>query len=160
MSRRTGNTYTEQLLRVVKEYREAGQPWPATKTDIAAWGYENGKLQLHPAAIVKQFAEEIARAMREEYVTDPQGRRVRAMHVAPVVMNGKTEYLWDEMTNESPVTREHMRRAFQHRRHSIIADCRQLKLDIDSFNENWNTGAPIQTSFNFTDDLDELELAA
>ena len=102
MSRKPGNTYNEQLLRVIKEYKEAGQRWPATKTDIAAWGYENGKLQIHPAAIVKQFAEEIARVMREEFTTDPQGRRVRTMHVAPVEMNGKTEYFWDDMRSESP----------------------------------------------------------
>lgn len=160
MSRRTGNTYTEQLLRVVKEYREAGQRWPATKTDIAAWGYKNGKLKVHPSAIVKQFAEEIGRVMREEFITDPQGRRVRAMHAAPVDMNGKTEYFWDDMRNESPGTRQHMRRAFQHRRQQIVGDCKQLKSDIDSYNQNWNQAAPIQTSFDFTHDLEELELAA
>jgi hypothetical protein len=160
MSRRTGNTYTEQLLRVVKEYRESGQRWPATTSEIAAWGYRNDKLRPHPSAIVKQFAEEIARAMREEVMTDPQGRRVRVKHAAPVEMNGRTEYFWEDMRNENPRTREHMRRAFQHRRQLIVGDCKQLKSDIDSFNQNWNQGAPIQTSFDFTRDLAELELAA
>jgi hypothetical protein len=47
--------------------------------------------------------------------------------------------------------------AFQQRRESISADCRQLKTDIDSYNENFNVGQPIQMVFDFTDDLAEAE---
>ena len=39
-------------------------------------------------------------------------------------------------------------------------DCRQLKLDLDSYNQNFNSGKPIQGVFDFTDDLTELELGA
>jgi hypothetical protein len=161
MSRqKTGTAYSDQLLRVVKEYREAGQRWPASKTDIARWGYRQGKLQPHPSAIIKQYAEDIGRAMREEFITDPQGRRVRVKHAAPYESAGETEFLWDDMRSTHPGTREHMARSFQHRRQQIVGDCRQLKFDIDSYNENWNASAPIQTSFDFTRDLAELELAA
>jgi hypothetical protein len=157
---RSGNSYTDQLMRVIREYREAGLRWPASKSEIALWGYRQGKLKPHPSAIVKQFAEDIGRAMREEMVTDPQGRRVRAKHVAPYESCGETEYLWDDMRNESLDTRRHMMRAFQHRRQQIVGDCKQLKCDVESYNENWNGGEPIQTSFDFTRDLLELELAA
>ena len=51
-----------------------------------------------------------------------------------------------------------MELAFANRRQQIVMDCRQLKLDLDSYNQNFNTGKPIQGVFDFTDDLYELEL--
>ena len=36
---------------------------------------------------------------------------------------------------------------------------RVLKLDVDSYNENFNTSVPIQMVFDFTEDLEELEQA-
>ena len=51
-----------------------------------------------------------------------------------------------------------MQIARQQRRQQIVGDCRQLKMDADSFNENSNPGLPIQLVFDFTDDLAELEV--
>jgi len=39
-------------------------------------------------------------------------------------------------------------------------DCRQLKQDVDSFNENYNSSVSIQMVFDFTEDLEELEQQA
>ncbi len=47
--------------------------------------------------------------------------------------------------------------AFQQRRQQIVGDCRQLKTDVDSYNENANSEQPIQMVFDFTDDLAELD---
>ena len=52
-----------------------------------------------------------------------------------------------------------MEAAFQQRRQQIVSDCRQLKIDVDSYNENHNSGRLIQMVFDFTLDLAELELA-
>ena len=49
-----------------------------------------------------------------------------------------------------------MQRAFAQRREQIVNDCRQLRTDVDSYNENLNTELPIQMVFDFTDDLNEL----
>jgi hypothetical protein len=57
-------------------------------------------------------------------------------------------------------TRKHMETAFQQRRQSIVGDCKQLKNDLDSYNENFNTATPIQIIFDFTDDLEEAALSA
>ena len=54
-------------------------------------------------------------------------------------------------------SREHMEIAFQQRRQQIVGDCRQLKRDIDSYNENRCLERAIQASFDFTWDLAELE---
>ncbi len=51
-----------------------------------------------------------------------------------------------------------MQIALQQRRQQIVGDCRQLKLDVDSYNENKNDGTAIQMVFDFTIDLIETEM--
>ena len=46
------------------------------------------------------------------------------------------------------------------KRQLIVSDCRQVKLEIDSYNQNYNKEKPIQGFFDFTDDLTELEIQA
>ena len=53
-----------------------------------------------------------------------------------------------------------MQIAFQQRRRQIVGDCRQLKADVDSYNENSHPGQPIQMVFDFRNDLEELDSAA
>ncbi len=146
----------EQNQRIVEQYRESGQPWPASSTDIARWAIEKKLWRMHPGAIVRQCADQIAYAMREEFMTDPQGRRVRVKHAAPYPRNGRQYLLWDDMRTAS---HKHMQMAFQQRRQQIVMDCHQLKLDTDSYNENYNDGKPIQMVFDFRRDLEEMELS-
>ncbi len=146
----------EQNQRIVEQYRESDQPWPASSTDIARWAIEKKLWQMHPGAIVRQCADQIAYAMREEFMTDPQGRRVRVKHAAPYPRNGRQYLLWDDMRTAS---HKHMQMAFQQRRQQIVMDCHQLKLDTDSYNENYNDGKPIQMVFDFRRDLEEMELS-
>lgn len=56
-------------------------------------------------------------------------------------------------------TRAEMELAAAHHRNKILGLCQQLKTDIDSYNDNTNDGAPIVVVFDFTKDLEELELA-
>jgi hypothetical protein len=55
--------------------------------------------------------------------------------------------------------RHHMQMSFQHRRHGIVGDCRQMKIDLDSYNDAHPEDEPIQMIFDFTMDLAELEAA-
>jgi hypothetical protein len=50
--------------------------------------------------------------------------------------------------------------AFQQRRQQIVGDCRQLKWDMDSYNQNHNVGEELQMVFDFTLDLEEIEALA
>lgn len=70
-------------------------------------------------------------------------------------MDGEEAYLatYDIRT----AGRQHMQIAFQQRRQQIVGDCRQLKADVDSYNENKNDGKPIRIIFDFTLELVELE---
>src|SRR6186997_2423178 len=105
--------------------------------------------------MLRQFCVDMGRALREEYHRDAQGRRVRSKHV--VRGEGETGYLWADI-HTTP--RDHMVVAFDQRRDQIIADCAQLKADIDSYNDNQNlAGDPIQLKLDFTRDVHEYELA-
>ena len=147
-------SFTEQLQRIVTRYREDGQLWPATSRALAAWAIANGLWQPQRMALISQCADQISRALREEYITDQQGRRVRTKHPARVDRDGEQLVLWDDIRTAS---RGHMHGAFQLRRRQIVGDCHQLKSDVDSFNENRSPLHPIQMNFNFTRDLEELE---
>ncbi len=152
-----GPTYTEQLQQIVRQYREAGQPWPATTRRIAEWAYRQGKWKPQANTLIKRLAEDFARALREEYFVDPQGRTVRAKHAARTVADGEQLTLWEDIRTASP---QHMAIAFQQRRQQIVGDCRQLKTDVDSYNENASPPKPIQMMFDFTEDLEEAEAMA
>lgn len=156
-----GKLSAEKLERrheIIRHFRETKKNRPATAIEIADWALNNGLWRPHPVDLRKQLAEELSRAMRDEYFTDPQGRRVRANHAAREEVDGEARTLWADMRDKSPRTRKHMEIACQNRRNGIVGDCRQLKTDIDSYNENYNPGEPIQYCFDFTDDLAELEL--
>ena len=81
-------TYGSRLREIVDDYREAAEPWPATARQIAAWAYNTGRWQPKAGNVIKQCAEDISRALREEYYTDPQGRTVRTKHAALVKRDG------------------------------------------------------------------------
>ena len=117
---------------------------------MAEWAMNAGLYKPHPQAAVRQCAKEIARALREEYYTDEKNRRVRTKHA---VRWGQT-VLWDDIRT---APREHMQIAFQQRRERIVDDCRQLKTDVDSYNDTHPDRVPIQLVFDFTEDLAELE---
>jgi hypothetical protein len=77
-------TYVKQMQRIVDEYRFAGLSWPTSAKIIADWAISSGKWELPAAAIRRRCADDIAAAMREEYMTDRRGRRVRLLHPAPL----------------------------------------------------------------------------
>jgi hypothetical protein len=149
-------TYKEQLQRIVAEYRKNDQPWPATSHEMAVWAIETGRWQPQRSAMLRKCAEELSDAMREEYITDPQGRRVHSKHMARYGDGPAQIPLWADIQTAG---RGHMEIAFQQRRQQILGDCRQLKTDVDSYNDNYNDAEPLQMVFDFTDDLAEDELA-
>jgi hypothetical protein len=150
-------TYAEQMQAIVTMYIESGEPWPASTHEIAAWAIRTRKWDAPHSSVVDMCADQLARAMREEYITDPQGRRVRSKHAARVKRHGQQITLWADIRDAD---RGHMQIAFQQRRQQIVGDCSQLKRDVDSFNENRSRTEPIQMVFDFTQDLAEIEALA
>jgi hypothetical protein len=152
-----GRTQPQVPIEIVEKYIEAGHEWPATSRRIAEWAIQNKEWTAPHASLVNLCADQIARAMSEQYITDPQDRRVRAKHVVKTKEGGKQLYLWDDIRTAD---HEHMEIALRQRREQIVADCAQLKIDVDSYNENRKPESPIQMVFDFTDDLIELEFAS
>ncbi len=154
---RNSKTYNEQMQALAKRYRASGQRWPATSREIATWLVHNSFWEPQKGAVISQCADHLARAMREEYYTDAQGRRVRVNHAARFLQEEKQQTFWDDIRGAS---RTHMQVSLQQRRNQIVGDCKQLKTDMDSYNDNTNPGKPIQMVFDFTRDLEEAEAAA
>lgn len=144
--------FTEQMQRIVTDYRAAGQPWPASRQEIAEWAVSQSRYQLTRGMAVAQCAEQIARAMRLEYVTDHKGRRVRKYYSARMRRDGKQLNLWGDRDSPLPF----MEVAIANRRQQVVGECRQIKSDVDSYNELHPTQRPIQVVFDFTNDLEEL----
>jgi hypothetical protein len=148
-------SYKEQIQKIEKRYRESGGKWPASATAVAEWALSAGHLEMGRGAIIRHLAEQISQVWRDQYMDDPQGRRVRVKHAARYSVDGVQTWLWDNMPT---ATHKHMELSFQNKRQQIVMDCHQLKLDVDSYNENFNKGRKIQTVFDFRNDLEELEL--
>ena len=149
--------YVKQMQGIVSQYRVSGQPWPASSRAIADWAMQEGLWELPVSAALAKCTEDISRAMREEYMTDSKGRKVRVKHPVTTTVHGAQMVLWDDMRT---APRTHMKMSFQQRRQQIVGDCRQLKTDVDSYNDLNSGEEPIQMVFDFTMDLAELEAAA
>ena len=154
-------TKTEFLQKIVKHYREAGNEWPATARQIGGWAIHQGYWKAPIKNQVDQCAHEIAGAMREEYFTDPQGRRVRKKHPYSQLIElpgGKyqQQFPWIDMQDKS-LEHEKVEMAFQYGRKLIVGDCKQLKTSVDSYNDNNEHGKYVELSLNFTEDLLESE---
>ncbi len=157
----TRKTKSEYLQDIVNDYIAAGEPWPADRRTIAAWAVHNKRWEAPAKSRIDQCAQELADAMRAEMETDPQGRTVRAKHCVKITETDENQRtvqktLWFDRS--APPDLMHI--SLQQRRKAILGDNRQLKLDQDSYNDNNVYGAHIQLSFNYEDDLLELDHAS
>lgn len=148
--------YTKQMQKIITDYRESKEPWPATKREIAAWAIATGRWKMPTSTIIDRCANDLGEAMAEMYILDNKGRRVRQMHPAPVKRQGVLFTEWDDIRT---ATRDHMHLSSQHKRRAIVGECRQMKTDLDSYNEAHPEQDPIQISFDFTMDIAEYEAA-
>ena len=154
-------TKTEELQELVEWYRDRHNVSSVNLKEVAAWAIREKVYEPEPRSTMKLLAKELSAALREVYFTDPQGRRVRKKHAQRIwddTTDGRHEQkvLWHDITE---ATRPQMQAAFQQRRHGIVMDCRQLRHDVESYNENFNKSVPIQMVFDFTEDLKDLEHA-
>lgn len=66
---------------------------------------------------------------------------------------GEKMPLWVDIRTAS----RDMQIAFQQRCQQIVGDCRHLKSDVDSYNENYNSGRANQLLLDSTEDIEEIE---
>lgn len=148
--------YFERLQRWADEYLEAHGQSPATTRDLAVWAIRSKQWQAPEDVVIRRCQEDFAKALREQYIQDGRGRPVRAKHVARISEGQKQFYLWSDIRFAPG---KHMAIAFQQRRQQIVGDCRQLKRDVDYFNDAHPVEPQIQMVFDFTEDVEEGEFA-
>ena len=146
-------TRRERNAALVNQYIDSGLPWPCEPSRIAEWAINMGLWKAQSGTLIKQAANEFTDAMRNEYVIDPQGRRVRVKHAARVRREGIQVTLWGDWDSD-PLF---MAVSYAQRRRLIVGFAYQLKLDADSYNQNANTGRQIAMNFNFDPDIAEKE---
>jgi len=125
---------------------------PATAREATVWGVNQGLLSLPEIDPYDALAEDMSRALREEYATDPEGRRYRVNHAVRVTRGGVQHTFWAILGN-APL--QHMQKAFTQRREQIVGDCLQLRTDVDAYNAMNGSQPPIQMELNFTFDVEE-----
>lgn len=145
-------TYNEQLQRVWHDFEEANGFLPSSARDAVKWGVERGMITVSPPDPYDKLAEDMARALREEYGTDRLGRRYRKNHAVRVTKSGVQHTMW-AMLGEAP--REHMQKAFIQRREQIVGDCVQLDTDVEVYNDMSAGQPPIRMLWDFRDDVAE-----
>jgi hypothetical protein len=130
--------------------------------EAAVWAIRNRLWTPPPKTAESQLAKALGEAARVDYVNDPQGRRIRRLHARKIetaLPGGEMiqQTFWDDITMAKP---EHMQISFQQRRGYVRSDCHQLKTDVDSYNANWNTGDQLLISYNFEEDMAEMDQPA
>jgi hypothetical protein len=147
-------SYMRQMQILADEFYRETREVAATKTEMAQWAISTGRWNRHEEAALKQCAEDFAQAMRKDYETDPQGRRVRTKYAASIHEDGRLVTKWGDRKRVSP---EFAEVSIKQRRNQIVGDVYQLKQDRDSYVENCNGGRQIPLPLDFTPDIEELE---
>ncbi|MCH8190916.1 MAG: hypothetical protein IIC80_06130 [Chloroflexi bacterium] len=145
------STQRERNLALVNRYIASGESWPAEPRSIAVWALNKKLWQPRLEDLLKEAARDFSDAMRNEYITDPQGRQVRVKHAARVKRDGRQTTLWGDWNSSA----QFMQVSFAQRRRLVVGECNQLKMDVDSYNENANQESQLEMSFNFEPDLAE-----
>jgi hypothetical protein len=145
-------TYREQLQRVWHAFESENGHVPATTREAAQWGVARRLIRMPQVDPFDKLAEDMSAALREEYATDPDGRRYRVNH-AVRVSKGGVQYTFWAIMKDAP--REHMQKAFIQRRQQIVGDCVQLATDVEAYNAFRSDQPPIPMLFDFRDDVEE-----
>jgi hypothetical protein len=147
-------TKAESFQKMLDKYLDQHGGGEVEMKDVAAWAIRTGRYVVPQKDAVKQCVRELSEAARLQVFEDEKGRLVRKKHAVRIKgEDGKPIYLWADY-NDMPA--DHVRLSLSQRRQGILDDCKQLKNDLDHYNDN-TTGERLLFDFNFTQDLEELQ---
>jgi hypothetical protein len=149
-------TKNEMLQRAWHLFERANGDLPASARAASIWAVNNGLISLPEVDPYDVLADEMARALREEYAKDNEGRRYRVNHAVRVTRRGVQYTMW-AMLQSAP--RAHMQRAFIQRREQVVGDLVQLATDVDAYNAMHKDEEPIQLVLDFKADVEERRAA-
>ena len=147
-------TKTEQRQRIINDYIAETGKEIIDMNDVAHWAIDNGRWKPPRYDPTKLCARELSRAAREEFYVDPQGRDVRKRHCHAIDMDGQHRWIWFDIIKAN---KDQMHKSAQARRRMALGDVSQLATDIASWNDNNGFGEQIMMSFNFDEDLADMQ---
>lgn len=146
-------SYKETMQKLSDRFFAENQGQLAPAREMARWAIANNLWAPPPELAEEKCANDFADAMREQYITTVDGRRIRTKHAARKEINGKQQTLWGDLFDNPP--RDFMETALQQRRQQIYGDCKQLRNDTDFYNEEHSKDNPIQLILDFEEELAE-----
>jgi hypothetical protein len=145
---------SSELQSIINDYMASSGSDVVDMNKVAAWAISEGRWRPPRFDPTRLCARALARAAREEFYADPQGRDVRKKHCFSIVdEDGQYRWLWFDIVS---ATKDQMHASAQARRRMALDDVSQLATDVASFNDNNKYGAHIDMSYNFDEDLAEL----
>ena len=153
---------SRKMLFLRDAYRRAfpnEQP-PLDPKRVAQWAFDQGlwkPIETEPREVLRR---KLCRAFRNEYITDPQTREVRA-NFAKIeeVMTAegpkRMAKFYPMFQSPAEIARQH----FQMERRLAVENAVQLSLELESYNDNNEFGAALQPiDWNIGKDLEERSL--
>jgi len=144
------------MLYLVELYQREHGVETVDLAEVAKWAIREGHYRPEPIDPAKTLKSQMANAMKNDHIIDPQDREVRKWHAVRHTDGERQWTLWATITDADP---GHMRVSLQQRRQYLLSGCRQHKLDFDSYNENNKFGTILPpVNYNFDPDIEELGL--
>jgi hypothetical protein len=150
-------SYTEQLRKLWKQYREEVSTEPVDLKTVASWAIEKGLWLPRPVDLSTSLANDLAQALREEKRTDTSGREYRAnIPVRYRAKDGKSLFEWADI-DDAP--RLHVEKNVQQERRSVASDLYALMMKVEHYNDTHPDEEPIQLILQLDDDIAEMKIA-
>ena len=125
-------TKNEKLQKAWRLFEKENGHLPASAREATVWAVQQDLIELPDVDPYDVLADDMARALREEYANDSKGRRYRVNHAVRVTRRGVQYTMW-AILGSAP--REHMQKAFIQRREQVVGDLVQLATNVEVYNE-------------------------
>ena len=150
-------SYHEKMQQIFDQYQREVSSDPADLKEVGVWAITKGLWKPRDLDMAANFARDMADALREQMRTDRAGRRYRAkLPAKSKAADGAPLFKWADIDTAS---RQHVEKGLAYRRQSVVADCYQLRIDADHYNDEHCNEPPINPVLNFEDDVAELKIA-
>lgn len=143
----------DQYLRIWDEYRKAHPDDPGTTLAMLEWAKDNGLYAVDQRAAMRRGASELAEALRDLTVPDTDGEGVR---VNMPFLDAKQGWLWDDLRT---IRHDRMELGVAHGRNRVVGEVKSMARQIRYYRSVHPERPPIQTSFNFENDLRDAGLS-
>jgi hypothetical protein len=155
---------SRRMLFLMEKFSEAfpDEAPPVDPRKVARWAVENGMWKPRETPPQEVLRRKLCRALRHQYIEDPQGREVRANFAT--VEEVSTPEGPKRMSKFYPIFKappEVVRQALALDRRQALTTVQQMKLDFDSYNDNNEFGMTLPPlDLDFNKDIEEMGLSS